>query len=141
MHVDKILKLKIPSTLGSEKTAMDRAAEVASHMGFSSGRIEDLKTAVAEACINAIEHSHMIDGETNVEVTLTQGEACLEISIRDKGRGAVNDPVANVEDGKRIANKDRGWGLYLIEELMDEVKFEVTADGGGLVKMVMNMEK
>jgi hypothetical protein len=39
MHVDKILKLKIPSTLGSEKTAMDRAAEVASHMGFSSGRM------------------------------------------------------------------------------------------------------
>jgi len=141
MHAEKIFKLQIPSSPGSEKTAMARAAEVAQHMGFSRGRVEDLKTAVAEACINAMEHSHRYDGDTNVVVTLIQGESRLEVSVMDKGKGAKNSLEANAYGGKGQANKARGWGLYLIEELMDEVKFEVTADGGGLVKMVMNMEK
>ena len=39
---------------------MEKAAEVAREMGFSEDRIEDLKTAVSEACTNAIEHGHRI---------------------------------------------------------------------------------
>ena len=40
---------------------MNTAASVARLMGFSDERVEDLKTAVAEACINAIEHGNKLD--------------------------------------------------------------------------------
>jgi len=141
MDIEKTIKLHIPSTHGSEKTAMDRVAEVARHMGFPKGRVEDLKTAVAEACINAMEHSHQYDGDTNILVTLTQGESRLEVCVRDKGKGTEAGWKPSSDDRKGREGNARGWGLYLIEELMDEVKFEVTGDGGGLVKMVMHLEK
>jgi serine/threonine-protein kinase RsbW len=50
------VEVRLPSRLGYEKGAMSTAASVAKLMGFREDRIEDLKTAVAEACINAIEH-------------------------------------------------------------------------------------
>lgn len=137
----KSMKFHIPSTLGSEKAAMDRAAEVAESMGFPNSRIEDLKTAVAEACINAMEHSHQYDGDTKVIVTLTQSESRLEVSVMDQGGAAAAGWEPASDGGKGRENNSRGWGLYLIEELMDEVKFEVTGVGGGLVKMIMNVEK
>ena len=55
------VELHIPSVPGAEKVAMERAAEVARGMGFSDDRIEDLKTAVSEACINAMEHGNRMD--------------------------------------------------------------------------------
>lgn len=52
------IELHIPSRLGYEKIAMNTAASTARMMGFSDERVEDLKTAVAEACINAMEHGN-----------------------------------------------------------------------------------
>ena len=48
------VEVRLPSRMGFEKVAMSTAASVAKLMGFREDRIEDLKTAVAEACINAI---------------------------------------------------------------------------------------
>ena len=48
------VEVRLPSRMGYEKVAMSTAASVAKLMGFREDRIEDLKTAVAEACINAI---------------------------------------------------------------------------------------
>jgi serine/threonine-protein kinase RsbW len=43
------VEVRLPSRLGYEKVAMSTAASVAKLMGFREDRIEDLKTAVAEA--------------------------------------------------------------------------------------------
>jgi serine/threonine-protein kinase RsbW len=45
------VEIFLPSTLGYEKVARSAAEAVASEMGFSEDRIEDLKTAIAEACM------------------------------------------------------------------------------------------
>ncbi|MEE9213674.1 MAG: ATP-binding protein, partial [Thermodesulfobacteriota bacterium] len=37
---------------------MEQVATLAKEIGFSDDRIEDLKTAVSEACLNAIEHGN-----------------------------------------------------------------------------------
>ena len=52
------VEVRLPSRLGFEKVAMSTASAVAKLMGFREERIDDLKTAVAEACINAIEHGN-----------------------------------------------------------------------------------
>ena len=57
--------------MGFEKVAMSTAASVAKLMGFREDRIEDLKTAVAEACINAIEHGNRLNEKLSVGVVLT----------------------------------------------------------------------
>jgi len=50
------VEVRLPTRPGYEKVAMSTAASVARLMGFPEDRVEDLKTAVTEACINAIEH-------------------------------------------------------------------------------------
>jgi serine/threonine-protein kinase RsbW len=77
------VELHIASVPGAEKAAMERAAEVARGMGFSDDRIEDLKTAVAEACINAMEHGNKMDASTKVGVTFTVTGKNLQVDVRD----------------------------------------------------------
>ena len=61
--MEKVTELQLPNTLGSEKIAMEKVTLVAKSMGFENERIEDLKTAIAEACTNAIEHGKQVRPE------------------------------------------------------------------------------
>lgn len=85
----EIFALSLPSKLGHEKVAMSTAASVARLMGFSKHRIEDLKTAVGEACINSIEHGNRMDGSLKVGVILSVTATALEVHICDQGRGPM----------------------------------------------------
>lgn len=141
MPGEKKMELHVPSVLGFEKVAMDFAASVAKMMHFPEERIENLKTAVAEACINAIEHGNKLDANTSVGVTLTIEPSKLLVDIQDQGSGIAEPPVPDIE--QKIAGKDktRGWGMFLIQSLMDEVKFESAPEGGGVVRMVIHLER
>jgi len=63
MNEPIMTELRLPTRLGFEKVAMNTAASVAQLMGFTEDRVEDLKTAVAEACINAIEHGNQMNDQ------------------------------------------------------------------------------
>ena len=67
---------------------MSTAASVAKLMGFDEERVEDLKTAVAEACINAMEHGNKLDEALSVGVILSVGADSLEVKVVDTGSGA-----------------------------------------------------
>jgi anti-sigma regulatory factor (Ser/Thr protein kinase) len=50
--------ISLPNKLGYERIARACSASFAEIVGFPRDRIEDLKTAVAEACINAMQHGN-----------------------------------------------------------------------------------
>jgi serine/threonine-protein kinase RsbW len=81
------IELRLPSRLGFEKIAMSTASSVAKLMGFAPDRVEDLKTAVAEACINAMEHGNKLDESLIVGVILSMDETSLEVKVLDTGTG------------------------------------------------------
>ncbi|WP_433984567.1 ATP-binding protein [Tunturiibacter empetritectus] len=81
------IELRLPSRLGFEKVAMSTASSVAKLMGFAPDRVEDLKTAVAEACINAMEHGNKLDESLIVDVILSMNEGSLEVKVLDTGTG------------------------------------------------------
>ena len=81
------VEVRLPSRLGFEKVAMSTASAVAKLMGFREDRVEDLKTAVAEACINAIEHGNRLNEKLSVGVVLSAGEDELEVKVIDDGKG------------------------------------------------------
>ena len=85
--MEQLVELQLPSTLGSEKTAIEEAVTIATKMGFSKDRIEDLKTALAEACINAIEHGNKFDINSKVGITIASDDTALEVTIHDEGDG------------------------------------------------------
>ena len=135
------VELHIPSVLGSEKVAMEKAAAVARDMGFSENRIEDLKTAVSEACVNAIEHGNQLDESTKVGVTLTVNDSSLHVAVHDEGKDIDPAPKPDIEKKMEGMETTRGMGIFLIESLMNEVTFESKPEGGKVVKMVVYLEK
>jgi serine/threonine-protein kinase RsbW len=141
MTSDNKIELHIPSVMGFEKIAMECAASTAEKMGFTQDRIEDLKTAVAEACLNAIEHGNKMDTSTKVGITLTVEESRLQVSVRDEGKGIGRIPTPSIESKVEGEDKPRGWGIFLIKSLMNEVSFEATPEGGNIIKMIIYLEK
>jgi serine/threonine-protein kinase RsbW len=141
MDADKKIELHIPSVLGFEKVAMECAASVAKKMGFTEDRTEDLKTAVAEACLNAIEHGNKMDTSTKVGITLTVEESRLQVAVKDEGKGIGEVSLPHIEDKIEGKDKTRGWGIFLIKSLMNEVKFEPSPEGGNVIKMIIYLEK
>ena len=137
------VEVRLPSRLGFEKVAMSTAAAVAKLMGFPAERIEDLKTAVAEACINAIEHGNRLNEKLSVGVVLRADNDALEVKVIDDGRGITTQPARPDIDRKMHGEEDaRGMGMFLIQALVDEAEWVTGADGkSSYVRLVIKLDK
>jgi len=129
--------------MGFEKVAMSTAAAVAKLMGFRDDRVEDLKTAVAEACINAIEHGNRLNEKLSVGVVLSAGEDSLEVKVIDDGTGMKMHPTKPDIDRKMHGEEDaRGMGMFLIQALVDEAEWVAGTDGkSSYVRLVIRLDK
>ena len=139
---DSSVEVRLPSRLGFEKVAMSTAASMAMLMGFSEDRIDDLKTAVAEACINAIEHGNHMDSSLPVGVVLSMHPGELEVKVLDDGNGFDTVPAKPDIDRKMTGEEEaRGMGMFLIQALVDEVEWVPSSDGQSFVRLVIRMHK
>jgi len=123
---------------------MSTAAGMAKMMGFSQDRIEDLKTAVAEACINAMEHGNQMNASIPVSVVLSMKPDELEVKVMDNGVGIETPTPAPDIDRKMTGEEEaRGMGMFLIQALVDEAEW-VSANGTedqSFVRLVIRMNK
>ena len=139
---DGTVEVRLPSRMGFEKVAMSTAASMAAMMGFSADRIEDLKTAVAEACINAIEHGNNMDVATPVGVVLAMHSDELEVKVLDDGGGMDHTPDKPDIDRKMLGDEEtRGMGMFLIQALVDEAEWVSNANGKSFVRLVIRMSE
>ncbi|MGH9947917.1 MAG: ATP-binding protein, partial [Pyrinomonadaceae bacterium] len=116
-------EITIPMGGESELVAAHTLEDIARKHGFGSSDINQIKTAVVEACINASEHSHSPDGQIRISFNV----ASDRISVTVANRGVrLADQMPN---DKAESETRRGWGLKLIERLMDEVRLDQTDDG------------
>ena len=140
------VEVRLPSRLGYEKVAMSTAAAVAKLMGFRDERIEDLKTAVAEACINAIEHGNRLNEKLSVGVVLSASADSLEVKVIDDGKGLKNPPGKVIKpdiDRKMHGEEDpRGMGMFLMQALVDEAEWVAGSEGkSSYVRLVIRLDK
>jgi serine/threonine-protein kinase RsbW len=136
------IELRLPSRLGYEKVAMNTAASVARLMGFGDDRVEDLKTAVAEACINAMEHGNRLDETLTVGVILSMDEDSLEVKVTDTGEGPKVTTSAPDIDKKMHGEEDaRGMGMFLIQALVDEAEWVSSPPAGSYARMVIYLRR
>jgi serine/threonine-protein kinase RsbW len=138
-----IVELRLPTSLGYEKVAMSTAASLAKLRGFPEDRIEDLKTAVAEACINAIEHGNKLNEKLSVGVILRADPDSLEVKVIDDGLGIDKKPVKPDIDRKMHGEEDpRGMGMFLIQALVDEAEWVSGLDGrSSYVRLLIKLDK
>ncbi len=130
------VELTIPIIHDMELAATKTAEVVAKHMGLSEEQSDEISMALIEACINAFEHSETEN--KNIEIHFVIQGDVLIITVTDHGKGFDKSKVEipNIEN-KLISENKRGWGLKLIEELMDTVEFQTTAEGT-TVRMTKN---
>jgi serine/threonine-protein kinase RsbW len=135
------VELRLPSRLGFEKVAMSTAASLANLMGFEADRIEDLKTAISEICINAMEHGNHFNDFLLVYITFTLEENALEIRVRDCGAG-VRNPNPHKPDMERKLHGEetaRGMGMFLIQSLVDEAEWVRNGPEGSYTRLVLHL--
>ena len=135
------VRLSLPSYIGYERMAMDAAAAMAKMMGFSAGRVEDLRTAVSETCINAIEHGNKLNAANRVDVLVRAEAQALTVQVFDNGAGFINTPPALPQLDEKIHGNGnpRGWGLFLIEKLVDQVEFKTMPELGHVTTLTMRL--
>ena len=121
----------LASEPGNERLALARVAGTVKDLGLSDARLERLKTAVAEATMNAIEHGNGNRPEIPVEVEVTQDGDEIVVAITDQG-GRIHPDTDEHEEPDLVKKLDgdqspRGWGLFLIRNMVDAM--DVTTDG------------
>jgi serine phosphatase RsbU (regulator of sigma subunit)/anti-sigma regulatory factor (Ser/Thr protein kinase) len=123
-----LASFELTSRAGNERIAMEKVASLASQWGMRERRLAQVKTAVAEAVMNAIEHGNQFRADLSVEIEVQLDDEDFIVIIRD--HGGDNPILATVTPDleAKLAGEQspRGWGLFLIEKMVD--KMNVTND-------------
>lgn len=120
----RLAHFELASIPGNEREAIQRVMQALEGIPLSSAKAERLKTAVAEAVMNAIEHGNQNRPELPVEIEVIASSHRLLIRIADQGRHrAIPQPQApNLEAKLAGLQSPRGWGLFLIKNMVDDLR-------------------
>jgi anti-sigma regulatory factor (Ser/Thr protein kinase) len=114
---------------GNERLAMEMVAGAIVELRPSEQRLERLKTAVAEATMNAMEHGNEYRAEIPVEVQVEVLDRDLMVRITDSGGGSsLARDVPDLEAKLGGSQTPRGWGMFLIGRMVDEVRVSGNSD-------------
>jgi len=118
-----LAEFSLPSELGNECEATTQVAAAIQPLNLPDLRAQRLRTAVAEATMNAIEHGNKKRPELPVFIQVLASPRALAVRISDHGGGG---PIPHAEPPDlqaKLAGQQspRGWGLFLIEKMVDEV--------------------
>jgi serine/threonine-protein kinase RsbW len=139
---ESTVEVSLPNQLGYERIAMQCAASFAKIVGFLPERIEDLKTAVSEACLNAMEHGNKCHPDKRVVITMNYEEGVFSVTVVDEGEGIEvlpEDP--DIEERIENLETPRGLGIFLIKNLVDQVEFNKMTNEGHMVRMEIKMTR
>ena len=132
----------LSSEPGNERPAMEKVADAVKELPLSGQRLARLKTAVAESTMNAMEHGNRYDPEIPVRIQVWLLKERLLVRIIDRGSGALSSLPAkgpNLEAKLENLQTARGWGVFLIERMVDEVRVSGNPDHH-TVELVMRLE-
>jgi serine phosphatase RsbU (regulator of sigma subunit)/anti-sigma regulatory factor (Ser/Thr protein kinase) len=124
-----ITEFEVPSAEGNERLAIERVVAAVDGLGLAESRLERLKTAVGEATMNAMEHGSRYREDRPVSIRVLTGDGLVRVQITDLGgaRPEKEHEVPDLEAKLEGLQRPRGWGLFLIENMVDETR--ETSDG------------
>ena len=126
------ISLTIPVAPDMEIVATAQAAAVGEFIEMPRDKIDEVKLALVEACINAFEHAHARDDRLHLTFRVGREEEreFLEVEVLDRGMGFDQASVAPPSPEKTFSGRQkRGWGLQIMRSLMDSV--DITSGHGG----------
>jgi anti-sigma regulatory factor (Ser/Thr protein kinase) len=137
----ELAAFSVPSQPGNERLAMRQVAEAVSDLALPTTTVERLKTAVAEATMNAMEHGNGYRAELPVRIAVLVSPSELAVRIIDQGSGGGLAPaVPDLEAKLAGLQTPRGWGLFLIKHMVDEMQIS-DQDGEHTVTLITHLNR
>lgn len=136
-----LAEFELPSAPGNEREAMKRVERVVAELSLGSARLERLKTAVAEATMNAMEHGNEYRADRPVAIRVLHSPDRLRVLVTDQGDAAeLSEPeTPDLKAKLEGRQKARGWGMFLIEKMVDEAH-ATNDEGGHTLELVLRLE-
>jgi serine phosphatase RsbU (regulator of sigma subunit)/anti-sigma regulatory factor (Ser/Thr protein kinase) len=121
-----LAEFTLASEPGNERQALARVAEAVRVLNLPTKRLEQLKTAVAEATMNAMEHGNHYQPEKPVSIRVLASHKALSVRVTDHGGTRTLSAQPDIEAPDLEAKlaelqTPRGWGLFLIKNMVDEM--------------------
>jgi len=121
-----LAEFTLASEPGNERQALARVAEAVRVLNLPTKRLEQLKTAVAEATMNAMEHGNHYQPEKPVSIKVLASHKALSVRVTDHGGTRTLSAQPDIEAPDLEAKlaelqTPRGWGLFLIKNMVDEM--------------------
>ncbi|HTY72130.1 MAG TPA: SpoIIE family protein phosphatase [Actinomycetes bacterium] len=141
LPVGLVASFSLPSEPGNERQAMSRVHDAVAAYGLAPERLERLKTAVAEATMNAIEHGNRNRADIPVDIAVYDEGDRIAVTVTDHGGSGEEVGPTHPDLELKLAGLQtaRGWGLFLIQNMVDEV-VQSTQDGRHTVRLVMSID-
>lgn len=130
-------ELSVEARPSSLSVVADFIEAVCATLGLDEDAAFAVRLATDEACQNAVEHSCRYAEDEEVTVVCETKASDLVIIVCD--RGVPFDPTQVPPPRLDVSLKERnggGLGVYFMRRMMDEVRFERSADGINSVTMI-----
>ena len=127
-------KFQVDSDLAVVQKSSQEVLSFLKPLSLSEAALFDVRLCLEEALINAMKYGNALQKEVPVEVDVEFDPKRLSITVKDQGPGF--DP-AKLADCTEEANlyRNRGRGVYLIHQLMDEVRYNEKGNSLTMVKV------
>jgi serine phosphatase RsbU (regulator of sigma subunit)/anti-sigma regulatory factor (Ser/Thr protein kinase) len=135
-----LARFELPSKPGNERRAMEQVRDVVAPLGLPPGKLDKLKTAVAEATMNAMEHGNRYADDQPVLIEVARDSHNLMVSITDRGGSQFIREAETPDLTAKLAGQQspRGWGLFLIQNMVDEMHV-ITDEVHHTVELVIHL--
>lgn len=121
-------ELVISSELDNINKVEKFSQKICKETGLSSEQSDNMAIALTELVINAIVHGNNRDKKKKVTLQAVLNEQGVQVSIEDEGPGFNPDDLPNPTNPQNIW-KEHGRGIFLVQNLIDEVNFKQTSEG------------
>ena len=137
---ERTVEITLANQLGYERVAMACSESFAKMYGLPPARIEDLKTVVGEAAINAMQHGNKGRAGARVTVFMNFKDDAINVWVVDEGEGIKElPPEPNIERIMDKLDPPIGFGVFLIKALSDQVEFNERINGNHAVRMAITL--
>ena len=135
MTVASSIELKLPSDMNYLGVPDVVLTEICGELECDQQSLEELGTAVIEACTNAMEHGNQLDPELQIEIIIELDDLTVTFTVFDHGKGFDFEHWAPSDELMRL----RGRGIMIMREFTDDLQFGQHDDGRFSLRMVKKL--
>jgi serine/threonine-protein kinase RsbW len=118
------LDVRVAASVDAIAEVVERVMEIVSQMKCSEGKEFEIEMALREALANAVIHGAKGDANKQIQLCVACDEARgMLIVVRDPGEGFDPALIPSPLIGQNVFS-EHGRGIFLINQLMDEVRYE-----------------